>query len=664
MLQGFAPMNKRQGLKRRRIRRRARQRLTPVFCPLLTGTAKRGDEGMNLRDIQSPEAVKRLRRDELPELAEAIRKRVIETVARNGGHLSSNLGIVELTIALHRVFDCPKDKIIFDVGHQCYPHKLLTGRDPMFDSLRTYEGLCGFPRAAESSCDAYDTGHASTAISAAVGMARARDLLGEDYNVIAVVGDGAMTGGMCYEALNDAGSAKMRMIVILNDNGMSISGNVGALTKYLLHLRTSKGWMKTKQAVAQVLLKVPVCGNALHDLFQRIKNSIRNIFIRDNFFTALGFHYFGPVDGQDAAGLEHILRRVKTLDEPVLLHVVTKKGFGYTPAENMPDVFHGTPPFQVESGEQSAVPQEHSFGEHAGKVLTEMAEKDPRICVVTAAMTGGTGMEGFQRAHPERLFDVGIAEEHAVTMAAGMARGGLKPVVAIYDTFMQRAFDQLMEDVCLQDLPVVLLMDRAALSGADGATHHGVFGLSYLSPMPNMQLLCPRSCGELEQMLRYALSCAHPVAIRYPHFENGAAHYPLRRPFAVGRWETIREGKDLTLLCVNPMLETGLRVRDILMQSGLSAAVVNASCVKPLDEQMLRALTGKPVFTLEEHVLRGGFGSQVNAWYAQHGLPPAAFAFGLPDRFMAHGDRASLLAECGLDAESIARKIIKGETVA
>ncbi len=619
---------------------------------------------MNLRDIQSPETLKRLRRDELPDLAEAIRKRVIETVAQNGGHLSSNLGIVELTIALHRVFDCPKDKIIFDVGHQCYPHKLLTGRDPLFDTLRTYGGLCGFPRAEESPCDAYDTGHASTAISAAVGMARARDLLGEDYNVIAVVGDGAMTGGMCYEALNDAGSAKMRMIVILNDNGMSISGNVGALTKYLLHLRTSKGWMKTKQAVAQALLKVPVCGTMLHDLFQRIKNSIRNIFIRDNFFTALGFHYFGPVDGQDAAGLEHILRRVKTLDEPVLLHVVTKKGFGYTPAENMPDVFHGTPPFQVESGQKSEEPKERSFGEYAGKVLTDMADKDPRICVVTAAMTGGTGMEVFQRAHPERLFDVGIAEEHAVTMAAGMARGGLKPVVAIYDTFMQRAFDQLTEDVCLQDLPVVLLMDRAGLSGADGATHHGVFGLSYLSPMPNMRVLCPRSCGELEQMLRYALSCAHPVAIRYPHFENGAAHYPLRHPFAVGRWETVQEGKDLTLLCVNPMPETGLRVRDILMQSGLSAAVVNASCVKPLDEQMLRALAGKPVFTLEEHVLRGGFGSQVNAWYAQHGLPPVAGAFGLPDRFMAHGDRASLLAECGLDAESIARKIIKGETAA
>lgn len=619
---------------------------------------------MDLREIQSPEAVKRLRRDELPALAKALRKRVIETVARNGGHLSSNLGIVELTIALHRVFDCPKDKIIFDVGHQCYPHKLLTGREPVFDTLRTYEGLCGFPRAEESPCDAFDTGHASTAISAAVGMARARDLKGEDYNVIAVVGDGAMTGGMCYEALNDAGSAKMRMIVILNDNGMSISGNVGALTKYLLHLRTSKGWMKTKQAVAQALLKVPVCGNALHDLFQRIKNSIRNIFIRDNFFTALGFHYFGPVDGQDAAGLEHILRRVKTLDEPVLLHVVTKKGFGYTPAENMPDVFHGTPPFQVESGEKSEEPKERSFGEYAGKVLTEMADKDPRICVVTAAMTGGTGMEGFQRAHPERLFDVGIAEEHAVTMAAGMARGGLRPVVAIYDTFMQRAFDQLTEDVCLQDLPVVLLMDRAALSGADGATHHGVFGLSYLSIMPNMQVLCPRSCGELEQMLRYALSCAHPVAIRYPHFEDGAAQLPLRRPFAVGQWEIIKEGKDLTLLCVNPMLETGLRVRDMLRQSGLSAAVVNASSVKPLDEQMLRALAGKPVFTLEEHVLRGGFGSQVNAWNAQHGLPPVAFAFGLPDRFTAHGDRASLLAECGLDAESIARKIIKGETAA
>ncbi len=620
---------------------------------------------MDLNEIQSPEGVKRLRREELPDLAEALRKRVIETVAQNGGHLSSNLGIVELTIALHRVFDCPKDKIIFDVGHQCYPHKLLTGRDPLFDTLRTYGWLCGFPRAEESPYDAYNTGHASTAISAALGFCRARDLQGENYNVIAVVGDGAMTGGMCYEALNDAGSAKTRIIVILNDNGMSISGNVGALTKYLLHLRTSKGWVKTKQAVSKTLLKMPVGGRTLYTAFQRIKNSIRNIFIRDNFFTTLGFHYFGPVDGQDAAGLERILKRVKGLNEPVLLHVVTQKGCGYTPAEDMPDVFHGTPPFSVENGQKSSETKERSFGAHAGNILTELAEKDQRICVITAAMTGGTGMEGFQKAHPDRLFDVGIAEEHAVSLAAGMARGGLKPVVAIYDTFMQRAFDQLMEDVCLQNLPVVLLMDRAALSSADGATHHGVFGLSYLSPMPNMQIFCPRSCEELEGMLRYALTCDHPVAIRYPRTEDSTAQRPLKQPFTVGKWETLESGKDLALLCVNPMIELGLNVRSILAKNGLSAAVVNASGIKPLDGEMLKNLAGTPLFTLEEHVLRGGFGSQVNQWNAQNGLPPVTQAFGLPDRFVGHGDRKSLLQECGLSAEEIAETIVhklKGDT--
>ena len=620
---------------------------------------------MALQTLRSPRGLDQMKREELDALAREIREQIVQTVAKNGGHLSSNLGVVELTIALHRAFDCPEDKLVFDVGHQCYPHKLLTGRAQMFDTLRQTDGVCGFPRAEESVYDAYDTGHASTAISAALGFARARDLQGGDYHVVAVVGDGAMTGGMCYEALNDAGSSKTRLIVILNDNNMSISDSVGALCNYLTYLRVSKGWVSIKRVVSKFLSGIPLCGQALCRLFQRFKDHLRNIFIHDRFFSALGFRYLGPIDGQDIEGIERVLRRAKTLSEPVLIHVTTKKGQGYPPAENMPAAFHGTPPFRVETGEREGGAKGAAFGRGAAEKLTELARTDPRVVVVTAAMTEGVGFAGFLKEYPTRLFDVGIAEEHAVTMAAGLARGGMRPVVAIYDTFLQRAFDQIVEDVCLQNLPVLFLLDRAALSGHDGATHHGVFGLAYLTPVPNLRVLCPRSIGELEKMIDWAMGQNGPVAIRYPRLEDESVREIPCGAFAPGKWETLLPGKDLALLCVGPMVGIGLRAAALLKARGVQARVVNASSVKPLDAALLQTLDreGTPCYTLEECVPFGGFGSAVAALCAQEKWRAPRALVTLPDRFVPHGDDDTLLSRCGLSPEAIAQRIsddIKG----
>ena len=456
---------------------------------------------MVLERIHSSEDVKRLSSKELSVLAQELRARIIDSVSRNGGHLASNLGVVELTIALHRAFDFPKDALIFDVGHQCYAHKLLTGRADSFDTLRQFGGLAGFPRREESPYDAFDTGHASTAISAAAGMARARDLVGGSQSVVAVVGDGALTGGMCYEALSDAGSSKLRMIVVLNDNGMSISRNVGAVSRYLTHMRSSKGWFEAKHVVGDFLRRIPVVGNSLHAFFQRIKNSLRNIFVQDRLFDSLGFHYLGPVDGRDITGLERLFRRARQLDEPVLIHVVTKKGRGYSQAESDPTRLHGTPPFDVHTGEPLS-PAGKSMGKAAGDALCAMAAADSRIVAVTAAMTGSTGLGEFASRYPDRLYDVGIAEEHAVTMAAGLAAGGARPFVAIYARFFQRAYDQILLDVCEQHLPVCFLVDRAGLI-EDGVTHQGVYGNAFLTQMPGLTVLNAATCDELQACLLY-----------------------------------------------------------------------------------------------------------------------------------------------------------------
>ena len=610
---------------------------------------------MVLERIHSSEDVKRLSSKELPVLAQELRARIIDSVSRNGGHLASNLGVVELTIALHRAFDFPKDALIFDVGHQCYAHKLLTGRADSFDTLRQFGGLAGFPRREESPYDAFDTGHASTAISAAAGMARARDLVGGSQSVVAVVGDGALTGGMCYEALSDAGSSKLRMIVVLNDNGMSISRNVGAVSRYLTHMRSSKGWFEAKHVVGDFLRRIPVVGNSLHAFFQRIKNSLRNIFVQDRLFDSLGFHYLGPVDGRDITGLERLFRRARQLDEPVLIHVVTKKGRGYSQAESDPTRLHGTPPFDVHTGEPLS-PAGKSMGKAAGDALCAMAAADSRIVAVTAAMTGSTGLGEFASRYPDRLYDVGIAEEHAVTMAAGLAAGGARPFVAIYDSFLQRAYDQILLDVCEQHLPVCFLVDRAGLI-EDGVTHQGVYGNAFLTQMPGLTVLNAATCDELQAMIRYALTLDAPVAIRYGKTETeNVAVWPLEKPYAP-MWPLLRTGDELAILACGAMVGQAMRAAELLDQQSLRCAVYAADCIQPLDESVLNQLKDSKLITLEEGVVSGGLSSLVPAWRAAHGVCKPLLTLGVEGLCATQGDHTLQLRAHGLDAESVARRI-------
>lgn len=610
---------------------------------------------MVLERIHSSEDVKRLSSKELPVLAQELRARIIDSVSRNGGHLASNLGVVELTIALHRAFDFPKDALIFDVGHQCYAHKLLTGRADSFDTLRQFGGLAGFPRREESPYDAFDTGHASTAISAAAGMARARDLAGGSQSVVAVVGDGALTGGMCYEALSDAGSSKLRMIVVLNDNGMSISRNVGAVSRYLTHMRSSKGWFEAKHVVGDFLRRIPVVGNSLHAFFQRIKNSLRNIFVQDRLFDSLGFHYLGPVDGRDITGLERLFRRARQLDEPVLIHVVTKKGRGYSQAESDPTRLHGTPPFDVHTGEPLS-PAGKSMGKAAGDALCAMAAADSRIVAVTAAMTGSTGLGEFASRYPDRLYDVGIAEEHAVTMAAGLAAGGARPFVAIYDSFLQRAYDQILLDVCEQHLPVCFLVDRAGLI-EDGVTHQGVYGNAFLMQMPGLTVLNAATCDELQAMIRYALTLDAPVAIRYGKTETeNVAVWPREKPYAP-MWPLLRTGDELAILACGAMVGQAMRAAELLDQQSLRCAVYAADCIQPLDESVLNQLKDSKLVTLEEGVVSGGLSSLVPAWRAAHGVCKPLLTLGVEGLCATQGDHTLQLRAQGLDAESVARRI-------
>ena len=617
---------------------------------------------MRLDQIETPKVLKDLSIDELNDLAGQIRSELVSTVARNGGHLASNLGVVELTLALHRVFDMPADKLIFDVGHQSYVHKLLTGRYDRFHTLRTHGGLSGFPKRSESEYDAFETGHASTAISAALGMARARDQLGENHQVIALVGDGAMTGGMCYEALNDAGNSKTRMIVILNDNEMSIARNVGALSRHLTNLRASRGWKDAKTVVRSGLEKIPLIGRPVANCIEWVKDTIKSVFVdeqNEGFFDALGFRYYGPIDGHDLPGLIHTLENVKELQEPVVVHVLTQKGHGYDKAEEKPEIFHGTPPFYVESGDRRKVGSLPSYGTVMAKTLAELAEDDKRIITITAAMPSGTGLNHFQDKHPERMLDVGIAEEHAVTMAAGLAAGGMKPYFAVYASFFQRGFDQLIHDVCMPNLPVTLLLDRAGLVGEDGETHHGVWDLASTLPVPNLTVLAPRDIGELKTMLRWTASHDGPCVIRYGRTSvDLSARYPSAETFKPGKWETLEQGSDCTLLAMGSMVEITIAVRDMLAKQGIHARLVNASSVKPMDEALLREIADKPVFTLEEHACTGGFGAAVCTFMAENHLPVPAKIFALPDAFITHGSRTILLDECGLSTEKITADII------
>lgn len=518
---------------------------------------------MRLENIQSPKDIKNLTDDELKELANEIRSVLIETVAQRGGHLASNLGIVELTLALHRVFDAPKDKIIFDVGHQSYVHKLLTGRYRRFHTLRSFGGLSGFPKRCESEYDVFETGHSSTAISAAVGLARARDYHHENHHVIAVVGDGAFTGGMCYEALNDAGNDKTNLIVILNDNGMSIAPNVGGFSRHLTDLRSSKGWASTKKAVQKVK-QVPFVGKPIYHLLRWAKDAIKSFWIDEGFFEALDVQYLGPIDGHDMRSLEKTLRRAKESEGPVLIHVMTKKGFGYEIAEKKPEQFHGVAPFVVETGDVRIPSTLPSYGKVMAQTLSEIADSDDRIVTITAAMPSGTGLSIFAEKYPERMLDVGIAEEHAATMAAGLATGGMKPYFAVYTSFFQRCYDQMLHDVCMQHLPVTFLLDRAGLVGQDGSTHHGVFDLSTLLPIPGLTVIAPMDICELQAMLRWSVDFDGPIAIRYGRESADLSHIFKIEQFTPGKWQILQEGKDCALLAVGSMVGEAVTTAKVL----------------------------------------------------------------------------------------------------
>ena len=612
-----------------------------------------------LERITGPGSVKKLQVNELPELADDIRKLLIETVSRTGGHLASNLGAVELTIALHYVYTLPGDKIIWDVGHQSYTHKILTGRRDVFHTLRQENGLSGFPRRSESSCDAWDSGHSSNSISAGLGYVRARDLNHDDYSVCSVIGDGALTGGMAYEALNNAAQLRSNFVIVLNDNNMSISRNVGGVHNYLAQLRTSPKYTDLKDSVKQHLEKRPG-GNELVRRIQRTKNSIKELMIPGMFFEDMGITYIGPVDGHDIPALIEALRIARRKKGPVLVHVVTQKGRGYLPAVRHPERFHGTSPFEVETG----LPRDNgvtTYTDVFSTVMVKMGERNPKVCAVTAAMEEGTGLKRFAIHFPERFFDTGIAEEHAVTFAAGLALGGMIPVAAVYSAFLQRSFDQIMDDVCLQNLHVVFCVDRAGFVGADGATHNGCFDLSYLSMMPNMTVMAPKNKWELSAMVKFAVDADGPVAIRYPKAKAWDGLEDYREEIRPGRAEVIEEGADVALLAVGAMVETACGAAEILKKHGISPTIVNVRFVKPFDRGLFRKLAEHhhTFVTIEENVRSGGFGEQVADFVSEEELPVRVQIMAVPDRFIHHASIEAQRRAAGIDRETVARRILE-----
>ncbi len=616
-----------------------------------------------LENIKSPADLSRLNTKETNALAEEIRSVLIRTVSANGGHLASNLGVVELTLALHRAFHMPDDRIVFDVGHQSYVHKLVTGRYERFNSLREYGGLSGFPRRDESVYDCFETGHASTSISAALGLARARDALGQNHHVIALVGDGAMTGGMCYEALNDAGHSHTRLIVILNDNEMSIAPNVGALSAYLTNLRISAGWQSAKRKVRR-LSGVPVIGKRIYHIIHGFKKLIKSALVHGNnpgFFEALGFQYFGPINGHDIPMMEQTFEKAKECAGPCVIHVLTKKGYGYEQAEERPEAFHGTPPFYIETGNRIQTPDCPSAGHVMADTLAELAGQDQRIIAITAAMKLGTGLDHFEEKCPGKLIDVGIAEEHAVTMAAGLAAGGMRPYVAVYSTFFQRCYDQMIHDVAMQDLPVVFLLDRAGIGGEDGKTHHGLFDLAELLPVPNMTVLAPGDPQELREMIRWTLTQDHPCAIRYAKSGKVSADYhPGRQPAEFLRWKQIKNGNDIILLAVGSMIKNALEASAILNSKDISAAVIRASVLKPADHSYLAERNQNiPLVTLEEHMETGGFGEYLTGLCRENGYARPVLCLGVPDQYLQHGNHERLMEDAGLSPEHIAERVLR-----
>ena len=613
---------------------------------------------MYLEKINEPGDVKKLNKKELELLCGEIRKFLIEKISQNGGHLASNLGVVELTIALHLALDLPGDKIIWDVGHQSYTHKILSGRREMFDELRQYGGMSGFPKRKESPYDSFDTGHSSTSISAGLGIAQGRDLLGEDYAVISVIGDGALTGGMAYEALNNAAHLKKNFIIILNDNNMSISENVGGMSKYLSSLRSGAGYNELKRRVSETLLKIPVVGAGLVEKISRTKDSIKQLVIPGMLFENMGVTYLGPVDGHDIKAMVKTLKEARRMDHAVLVHVLTKKGKGYAPAEKNPSRFHGIDPFDIATGKSLKEKIYPTYTDVFSKEICRLAETENRLVAVTAAMPDGTGLKAFSRYFPDRFFDVGIAEQHAVTSAAGMAAAGLKPVVAVYSSFLQRGFDQVLHDVCIQNLPVIFALDRAGLVGSDGETHQGIFDLSYLSCIPNMSIMAPKNLWELRQELEFAV-CHYdgPIAIRYP---RGQAYRGLKEfdaPIEYGKGELLYEGSRIALLAVGSMVSTAEHVREKLKSAGFHCTLANGRFIKPVDYELADRLAQahELMVILEENVLQGGYGLQVKAYVQEHYPYVHVLTIALPDAYVEHGNVSVLRQTLGIDSDSVIR---------
>lgn len=615
---------------------------------------------MLLEKIQKENDIKQLKPEELEKLAEEIRQFLVEKISVTGGHLASNLGVVELTMALHLAFELPQDKMIWDVGHQSYTHKILTGRRAGFDDLRKYGGMSGFPKRKESECDAFDTGHSSTSISAGLGYVAARDIKGEEHSVISIIGDGAMTGGMAYEALNNASRLKSNFIIVLNDNNMSISENVGGMSRYLNGLRTAEAYTGLKKGVEDTLMKIPVQGEKILYQMKKTKSGLKQLFVSGMFFEDMGITYLGPVDGHDIRKLYKTFQEARRVDHAVLVHVLTKKGKGYGPAEENPSRFHGIVPFDIETGEAKEKSSKDSYTDIFSKVFCDIAKQNDAVVGITAAMADGTGLARFARMFPDRFFDVGIAEEHALTFAAGLAAGGLKPVVAVYSSFLQRAFDQTIHDVCLQNLPVMIAVDRAGLVGSDGETHQGLFDLSFLNMIPNMTILSPKNRWEMADMVRFCADFQYPVALRYP---RGAAYEGLsafRTPIVYGKSEILYEEEDIAVIFVGHMAELAVQVRDRLKEIGYHCSLINARFVKPLDTEMLEALTKdhRLFVTIEENVLSGGFGEQVLHYVSRAKLDVGVRCIGIPDDYVEHGNVDLLRREVGLDAETIVKQII------
>ena len=616
---------------------------------------------MVLERIQKEDDIKKLKESELDTLAEEIRQFLVEKISKTGGHLASNLGVVELTMALHLICDLPKDKIIWDVGHQSYTHKLLTGRKEGFEDLRSYGGMSGFPKRKESQCDAFDTGHSSTSISAGLGYVRARDLKHEDYTVISVIGDGSLTGGMAYEALNNASNLKTNFIVVLNDNHMSISENVGGMSRYLANLRTADIYTGLKKGVTNALQQVPVMGDRMIEHIRKTKSSIKQLVVPGMFFEDMGITYLGPIPGHNLPMLCKALKEAKKVEGPVLLHVMTTKGKGYEPAETAPDKFHGIGPFDIESGKVLAKKDGDTYTDVFGKVLCDEASRNPDIVAITAAMADGTGLARFKKHYPNRFFDVGIAEEHGVTFAAGLAAGGLKPVFAVYSSFLQRGYDQLIHDVALQNLPVVFGVDRAGLVGSDGETHQGIFDLSFLSNIPNMTVMSPKNKWELADMLRFALQMNSPVAIRYPRGKAYDGYEGCRERISYGKSEWIFEGKEIAILSVGHMFEEAVKTRDKLIEQGYEPTLINMRFIKPIDEAMIEKVcqTHKLIAVIEENVQTGACGERVSEYVMRKMLPSHVLTLALPDDYIEHGSVDVLRKMTGIDSESMSEKIIE-----